>query len=215
MAILVVVPNSMWAFAILWLDLSYAVGSVRAGDASILLEAQSGLMKGDYSVIDYSMQCGSLDVGVSVLAAYSFGASSVVLAPVVAVFPFPLCGLALSAELRLYPVFFFQSWNFDGVVCHLSLDMVSHWTLLCDPWTQGCNSWIQSGVLPHLLADRGGCACGVRVSCSRCDGVLEKLVCYAVALALEEIGGQEVLQAAAARAAAGLRSRRSHFPGDI
>ena len=100
MAILVVVPNSMWAFAILWLDLSYAVGSVRAADASIPLEAQSGLMKGDYSVIDYSMQCGSFDVGVSLLAACSSAASSVVLAPVVAAFPFPSCGLALSAEFR-------------------------------------------------------------------------------------------------------------------
>ena len=56
MAVLVVVPNSMWALAILWLDLSFAVGSARAADISVLLEVQSGLMKGDYSVIDYSMQ---------------------------------------------------------------------------------------------------------------------------------------------------------------
>ena len=83
MAILVVVPNSMWVLAILWLDL-----------------------------IDYSTQCGSFDVGVSLPAACS-AASSVVPAPVVAAFPFPSCGLALSAELRLYPVFCFQSWNVD------------------------------------------------------------------------------------------------------
>ena len=110
MAIFVVVPNSM----ILWLDLSYAVGSVRAADTSILLEVQSGLTKGDYSVIDCSMQCGSLDVRVSVPAACWFAACSVVPALVVAAFPFLPCGLALSAELRLYPVFCFQSWNFDG-----------------------------------------------------------------------------------------------------
>ena len=201
MAILVVVPNSMFALAILWLDLSYAVGSVRAQDASILLEAQSGLMNGDYSVIDYSMQCGSLDVGVSMPAACLSAASSVVLAPVVAAFPFPSCGLALCAELRLFLVFWFQSLNFDGVICYLSLEMVSHWTFLREPWTLECNSWIQSGVLSLLMANRGGCASGARVCCSRCDGFLEKPVCYAVALVLEEIGGQEVLQAAAARAA--------------
>ena len=62
-------------WAILWLDLSYAVGSVRAADTSILLEVQSGLMKGDYSVIDYSMQCGSFDVWVSLPAACSSAAS--------------------------------------------------------------------------------------------------------------------------------------------
>ena len=104
MAILVVVPNSMWVLAILWLDLSNAIA-----DATILLEAQSGVMKGDYSVTDYSMQCGSFDVGVSLPAACSSAASSVVPAP----FPFLSCGLALSAELRLYPVFCFQSWNVD------------------------------------------------------------------------------------------------------
>ena len=37
---------------------------VRCGP--LRLEAQTGLMKGDYSIIDYSMQCGSFDVGVSV-----------------------------------------------------------------------------------------------------------------------------------------------------
>ena len=128
MAIFVVVPNSMWAFAILWLDLSYAVGSVRAADTSIVLEVQSGLMKGDYSVIDDIMQCCSVDVGVSVLAACWFAASSVVLALVVAAFPFLPCGLALSAELRLYPVFCFQSWNFDGDIGFLSLEAVFNWT---------------------------------------------------------------------------------------
>ena len=90
--------------------LSYVVGSVRAVDATILLDVQSGLMKGYHSVIDYSMQCGSFDVGVSVLAACWFSACSVVPAFVVAAFPFLPCGLALSAELRLYPVFCFQSW---------------------------------------------------------------------------------------------------------
>ena len=112
MVILAVVPNSMWGWAVLWLDLSYA---------SILLEAQSGLMKGDYSVIDYSMQCGSFDVWVSLPAACSSAASPVVPAPAVAAFPFLSCGLALSAELRLYFVFCFQSWNFDDVIGYLSL----------------------------------------------------------------------------------------------
>ena len=125
MAIFVVVPNSMWVLAILWLDLSYAVGSVRAADASIPLEVQSGLMKGDDSVIDYSMQFGSFDVGVSLPAACSSAASLVVvLAPAVAASPFPSCGLALSGELRLYPVFCFQSWNVDCVICYLSPEMV-------------------------------------------------------------------------------------------
>ena len=111
MVILAVHHNSMWAWAVLWLDLSYA---------SILLEAQSGLMKGDYSVIDYSMQCGSFEFWVSLPAACSSAASPVVLAPAVAAFPFPSCGLALSAELRLYPVFCFQSWNVDGVTWNLA-----------------------------------------------------------------------------------------------
>ena len=78
----------------------------------------SGLMKGDYSVIDYSMQNESFDVGVSLPAACSSAASPVVvLAPAVAASPFPSCGLALSAELRLYPVFCFQrvpTLNFAG-----------------------------------------------------------------------------------------------------
>ena len=137
MAILVLVPNSMWAFAILWLDLSYAVGSVRAGDASILLEAQSGLVKGEDSVVDYSMQCGSFDVVVSVLAVCSSGASSVVPALVVAAFPFPSCGLAL-------PVFCFQSWNVDCVIGYLSPEMVPLWMFMCS-WTLDCFSWIQNG----------------------------------------------------------------------
>ena len=114
MVILAVVPNSMWAWVVLWLDLSYA---------SILLEAQSGLMKGDYSVIDYSMQCGSFDVWVSLMAACSSATSLVVSALAVAAFPFPSCGLALSAELRLYPVFCFQPWNVDYVIGNLSPDM--------------------------------------------------------------------------------------------
>ena len=145
MAILVVVPNSMWALAILWF-------SVRAADASILLEAQSGLMKGNYSVVDYSMLCGSFDVGFSLLAACSFAASSVVLAPVVASFPFPSCGLALSAELRLNHVFCFQSWNVYCVICYLSPEMVSCWTFMCVSWTLDCFSWIQNGCLVRLWA---------------------------------------------------------------
>ena len=100
------------------------VGSVRAADASIPLEVQSGLMKGDGSIIDYSMQCGSFDVGVSLPAACLSAASPVVLALAVAALPFPSCGLALSAELRLYPVFCFQSWNVDCVICYLSPEMV-------------------------------------------------------------------------------------------
>ena len=85
--------------------------------------AQSGLMKGDYSVVDFSMQCGSFDVGVSLPA------------PVLAAFPFPSCGLALSAELRLYLVFCFQSWNVDCVICYLSPEMASCWTYVFPgPW---------------------------------------------------------------------------------
>ena len=91
MAILVVVPNSMWAWVILWLDLSFA---------SILLEAQSGLMKGDYSAIVYSMQCGSFDVGVSLPAACSLCLR--LLSPrsrfLYVVLPSPLsCGSTLSS----------------------------------------------------------------------------------------------------------------------
>ena len=193
----------MWVLAILWLDPSYAVGSVRAADASIFLEAQSGLLKRDYSVIDYSMQCGSFDVGVSVPAACSSAASSVVLAPVVVAFPFPSCGLALSAELGLYPVFCFQSWNVDCVICYLSPEMVSLWIFMCGFRTLDCFSWIQNWCLARLMANHGDVpCCGARVGCSLCDGVPVKLGCFAEALAFEEIGGQEVLQAAAARAAA-------------
>ena len=67
------------------------------------------------------------------------------------------------------------------------------------------DSWIQSGVSP---ANNGGCASygvpcnGARVGCSFSDGMLEKLGCFAVALAFEEFGCQEVLQAAASGAAA-------------
>ena len=177
MAILVVVPNSMWAFAILWLDLSYAVGSVRAADASILLEAQSGLVKGDYSVIDCSMQCGSFDVGVSLPAACSSAASSVVLALVVAAFPFPSCGLALSAELRLYPVFCFQSWNVDYVICYLSPEMVSLWIFMCFWSLDVFFSWIQNGFWARLMANHRCVPCyGACVGCSLCGGVLMKLL---------------------------------------
>ena len=100
MAILVVVPNSMWVLAILWLDLSYAVGSVRAAGALIPPEVQSGLMTGDDSIIDYSMQFGSFDVGVSLPAACSSAAFPVVSAPAVAAFSVsfvrscPLCRVA-------------------------------------------------------------------------------------------------------------------------
>ena len=153
MVILAVVPNSMWAWAILWLDLSYA---------SILLEVQSGLMKGD-SVIDYSMQNGSFDVGVSLPAACSSAASPVVvLAPAVAASPFPSCGLALSAELRLYPVFCFQPWNVDYVIGNLSPDFEFCWLFICVSWTldetcvdylvYGSHSWFLCGFPDRLMA---------------------------------------------------------------
>ena len=159
---------------------------MRAADASILLEAQSGLMKGDYSVVDYSMRCGSFDVVVSMPAACSSAASSVVLALVVAAFPFLSCGLAVSAELRLYPVFCFQSWNVDCVIGYLR---VPKWYF----------SWIQNGFLARLMTNHGGVPCyGARVGCSLCGGELVKLGCFAEALAFEEIGGQVVLQAVAA-----------------
>ena len=99
------------------------------------LEAQSGLLKRDHPVIDYSMQCGSFDVGVSVPAACSSAASSVVPALVAFAFPFPSCGLALSAELGLYPVVCFQSWNVDCVICYRSPEMVSLWIFVCVSWT--------------------------------------------------------------------------------
>ena len=112
------------------------------------------------------------------------------------VLPSPLsCGSTLSSAFR----------HGISIVLFviLSPKMVSHWTFLRDPWTLHCNSWIQSGVLPRLMANHGWCACGARVCGSCCDWCYgERLVCYAVALALEEIGGQEVLQPAAARAAA-------------
>ena len=93
-------------------------------------------MKGDYSVIDYSMQNGSFDVGVSLPAACSSAASPVVvLAPAVAASPFPSCGLALSAELRLYPVFCFQPWNVDYVIGNLSPDFEFCWLFNCVSWT--------------------------------------------------------------------------------
>ena len=60
-----------------------------AAGASIPLEVQSGLMKGDDSLIDYSMQFCSFDVGVSLPAACSSAAFPVVPAPAVAAFPFP------------------------------------------------------------------------------------------------------------------------------
>ena len=90
----------------------------------------------------------------------------------------------------------------------MSLETVFNWTFPRDPWTLDIDSWIQSGVLPRLMANNCGCAicgvpcCGVRVGCSLCDGVLVRLGCFAVALALEEIGCQEVLQTAAAAGAA-------------
>ena len=43
----------MWVLAIVRLDLSYAVGSVRAADTSVPLEELSGLINGDYSVVDF------------------------------------------------------------------------------------------------------------------------------------------------------------------
>ena len=57
--------------------------------------------------------------------------------------------------------------------------------------------------LTRLVANHRGVPCyGARVGCSLCGGVLVKLGCFAEALAFEEIGGQVVLQAVAARAAA-------------
>ena len=202
MAVLVVVPNSMWVLAILWLDLSYAVGSVRAAGASIPLEVQSGLMTGDDSIIDYSMQFGSFDVGVSLPAACSSAAFSVVSAPAVAAFPFPLCGLALSAELRLYPVFCFQPWNVDCVMCYLSPEMVFFWIFM-GSWSLDDFSWIQSGFLARLMANHGHVSCyGACLGCSRGGVALVKLVCSAEA-AFEVLDDQVSLQAAAvARAAA-------------
>ena len=196
MAILVVVPNSMWVLAILWLVLSCADGSVRAADASILnLDSQSGLMKGDYSVIDYSMHCGSFDVEVSVPAACSSAASSVVpaLVPVVAAFSFPSCGLALSAELRLYPVFRFQSWNVDCVICCLSPEMVSLWIFMCVPWTLDCFSWIQNGCLVRLMAT---------VGCVRAAALFVVMNLFLVDLFSSGLFNQVTVLAAAAAAAA-------------
>ena len=119
--------------AILWLDLSNAVA-----DASILLEAQSGLMKGDYSVIDYSMQCGSFDVGVSLPAACSSAASSVVPALVVAAF----CLLLSVMECRLRYLLL-ESRN--GILLDLCLFSL----------TLDCFSWIQNGCLVRLMATVG------------------------------------------------------------
>ena len=184
-------PIRCWVLAILWLDLSFAVVSVRVADTSIFLE----------------VQCGSLDVGVSVLAACSCAASSSVPAPVVAAFPFLSCGLALSAELRLYPVCF-QSWNFDGVIGSLSLEMALHWTFLRDPWTldetfvddmvDGSGSWIQSGFLRRLMAT---------VGCSRAAAlfVVTNLLIvdlFSTAAAFGGLINQVTVPAAAAAAAA-------------
>ena len=201
MATLVVVPNSMWVLAILWLDLSYAVGSVLAAGASIPLEVQSGLMKGDDSIIDYSMQFGSFDVGVSLPAACWSAASPVVPALAVAALPFPSCGLALSAELRLYPVFCFQSWNVDCIICYLSPEMV-FFLIFMGSWSLDDFSWIQSGFWARLMANHGRVSCyGACVGCSLGGVALVKLVCFAEA-AFEELGDQVNLQAAAAEAAA-------------
>ena len=112
MAIAAVVPNSMWALAALWLMLCDAVSSERAcgavssvplkgraGDGSLTVSTtieNCGHSKGGCSIIDNSMQCGSLvDVCLSVLA---------VLLP---------CGLALSAESWGFPGICFQTWNLD------------------------------------------------------------------------------------------------------
>ena len=133
--------------------MSFAVGSVSAADTSILLEEQSGLMKGDDSVIDYSMQNGSLDVGVRagcVLVCRVSCCACVCRCPV----PVP-CGLALSAELRLYPGLFFQLWNFDCDMAHLSLQTVFNWTFHV---VAGSDSWIQSGFLRRLV-EITGCSC--------------------------------------------------------
>ena len=115
------------------------------------------------SVIDYSMQNGSFDVWVSLPAACSSAASLVVvLAPAVAASPFPSCGLALSAELRLYPVFCFQPWNVDCVVGNLSPDFEFCWLFICVSWTldetcvdylvYGSHSWFLCGFLDRLMA---------------------------------------------------------------
>ena len=62
-------------------------------------------------------------------------ASSVVLAFVVAAFPFPPCCFALSAELRRYCGVCFQSCNFDGDMAYLSLEKVCNWTFFRERWT--------------------------------------------------------------------------------
>ena len=190
------------------------LSAVRAADASILLEAQSGLMKGDYSVIDNFMQCGSFDVGVSLPAACSSAASSFVLALVFAAFPFPSCGLALSAELRLYPVFCFQSWNVAHVICHLSPKMVSLWISMCF-WSLDVFSWIQNWFWARLMAKHRCVLCyGARVGCSLCGGVLVKLGCFAEA-AFEEKWWPGEPASSSCRSSCDFGSRRSHFPGDI
>ena len=115
-------------------------------------------MKGDYSVIDYSMQNGSFDVGVSLPAACSSAASPVVvLALAVAASPFPL-----SAELRLYPVFCFQPWNVHYVIGNLSPDFEFCWLFICVSWTldetcvdylvYGSHSWFLCGFPDRLMA---------------------------------------------------------------
>ena len=208
MVIFAVVPNSMWAWAILWLDLSYAVDSVRAADASILLEVQSGLMKGDYSVVDYSMQHGSFDVGVSLLAACSSAASPVVvLASAVAAFPFSSCGLALSAELRLFPVFCFQPWNVDYVIGILSPDFEFCW-FICVSWTldetcvdylvYGSQSWFLCGFPDCLMAIVGSMRAGVLLD------VMDLLseILFSSAAAFCELFQQVIALAAGATAAA-------------
>ena len=65
------------------------------------------------------------------------------------------------------------------------------------------------------MANHGGHACGARVCCSQCRWFLGKPACYAVALALEEIGNQEVLQAVAAKAAANSDHDAHTFLADI
>ena len=199
MVILAVVPNSMWAWAILWLDLSYA---------SILLEVQSGLMKGDYSVIDYSMQHGSFDVGVSLPAACSSAASPVVvLASAVAAFPFSSCGLALSAELRLYPVFCFQPWNVDYVIGNLSPDFEFCW-FICVSWTldetcvdylvYGSHSWFLCGFPDRLMAIVGSMRAGVLLDVMN---LLSEFL-FSSAAAFCELFHQVIALAAGATAAA-------------
>ena len=92
------------------------------------------------------------------------------LASAVAAFPFSSCGLALSAELRLHPVFCFQPWNVDYVIGILSPDFEFCW-FICVSWTldetcvdylvYGSQSWFLCGFPDRLMAIVGSMRAGV------------------------------------------------------